>query len=167
MSDGAGGGGMESKKDRTAAGTSYVFVAPDPGRAVMRVAAVVALVGLVVGVTMTVADGSFWAMIVAAVAAVLLVVLWAMMQSKIPQRITVKGSTIQIRRDGRVDEFDLEDPNVDIRVSDGEIAFAHYMDRWVVVRSRDVDWKVFSDVVMHYQNKADAYAEQRDRRFNS
>jgi hypothetical protein len=167
MSDGAGGGSMESKKDRKAAATSYVFVAPDPGRAVMRVAAVAALVGLVAGVTLTVADGSLWAMIVAAVAAVLLVVLWAMMQSKIPQRITVRGSTIQIRRDGRVDEFDLEDPNVDIRVSDGEIAFAHYMDRWVVVRSRDVDWKVFSDVVMHYQNKADEYAEQRDRRFNS
>ena len=50
---------------------------------------------------------------------------------------------------------------------DGEIAFAHYMDRWVVVRSSDVDWKVFSDVVMHYQNKADLYAAERDERFNS
>ena len=49
----------------------------------------------------------------------------------------------------------------------GEIAFAHYMDRWVVVRSSDVDWKVFSDVVMHYQNKADIYAAERDERFNS
>ena len=49
---------------------------------------------------------------------------------------------------------------------DGEIAFAHYMDRWVVVRSRDVDWKVFSDVVMHYQNKADRNAEERDKRFS-
>ena len=35
------------------------------------------------------------------------------------------------RRPGR--HFDLEDPAVDIRVNDGEIAFAHYMDRWVVV----------------------------------
>ena len=67
---------------------------------------------------------------------------------------------------GSVDTFDLEDPGVDIRVKDGEIAFAHYMDRWVVVRSRDVDWKVFSDVVMYYQNKADQNAEERDRRFN-
>lgn len=158
---------MDSKRDRkAAAATNYVFVAPDPGRAVMRVAALIAGAALVVGVTLTITERNFWAMIVAAVAAVLLVVLWAMMQSKIPQRITVRGSSIQIRRDGRVDQFDLEDPNVDIRVSDGEIAFAHYMDRWVVVRSRDVDWKVFSDVVMHYQNKADLYAEERDKRFN-
>jgi hypothetical protein len=89
-----------------------------------------------------------------------------MLQSKIPQRIIVRGSKISIRRDGQVSEFDLEDPAVDIRVSDGEIAFAHYMDRWVVVRARDVDWKVFSDVVMHYQNKADLYAAERDKRFN-
>lgn len=157
---------MDSKRDRKAATTNYVFVAPDPARAVMRVAALIAGAALVVGLTLTITERSLLTVIVAAVAAVLLVVLWAMMQSKIPQRITVKGSSIQIRRDGRVDEFDLEDPNVDIRVSDGEIAFAHYMDRWVVVRSRDVDWKVFSDVVMHYQNKADLYAEERDKRFN-
>ena len=98
--------------------------------------------------------------------AVALVVCWAMLQSSIPQRITVRGALVQIRRDGRVDTFDLEDPAVDIRVKDGEIAFAHYMDRWVVVRSKDVDWKVFSDVVMYYQNKADHNAEERDRRFN-
>ncbi len=158
---------MDSKRDRKAAATNYVFVAPDPARAVMRVAALIAGAALVVGLTLTITERNFWTVIVAAVAAVLLVVVWAMMQSKIPQRITVNGSSIQIRRDGRVDQFDLEDPNVDIRVSDGEIAFAHYMDRWVVVRSRDVDWKVFSDVVMHYQNKADLYAEERDKRFNS
>jgi hypothetical protein len=106
-------------------------------------------------------------MLVTGVAAALLVILWSMLQAKIPQRITVDGSMIQIRRDGQVDSFDLEDPAVDIRVSDGEIAFAHYQDRWVVVRARDVDWKVFSDVVMHYQNKADLYAEERDKRFNA
>ena len=157
---------MDPKKVIKAPADNYVFVAPDAGRLVMRIGMVASLVALCVGGTLTFTQKNFWAMVVTAVAAVLLVVIWAMLQSKIPQRITVRGSTIQIRRDGRVDQFDLEDPAVDIRVSDGEIAFAHYMDRWVVVRARDVDWKVFSDVVMHYQNKADLYAEERDKRFN-
>ena len=157
---------MDSSKNVKAPAENYVFVAPDAGRLVMRVGMVSALVALCVGATLTVTEQNFWAMVVTAVAGVSLVVLWAMLQSKIPQRITVRGSMISIRRDGKVDSFDLEDPAVDIRVSDGEIAFAHYMDRWVVVRARDVDWKVFSDVVMHYQNKADLYAEERDRRFN-
>ena len=125
-----------------------------------------ALVALCVGATLTITERNFTAMVVTGVAVVVLVVLWALLQSKIPQRITVEDTIIQIRRDGRVDRFDLEDPAVDIRVSDGQIAFAHYMDRWVVVRSRDVDWKVFSDVVMHYQNRADINAEERDKRFN-
>ena len=125
------------------------------------------LVALCVGATLSVSERNVGAMVVTAVSAVLLVILWSMMQAKIPQRITVRGSSIQIRRDGRVDQFDLEDPAVDIRVKDGEIAFAHYMDRWVVVRSRDVDWKVFSDLVMYYQDKADRYAEERDKRFSS
>jgi hypothetical protein len=158
---------MDPKKSRKAPSSNYVFVAPDSGRSVLRMSMLASLVALCVGATLTVTQRNFWAMVVTAVAAVLLVVIWAMLQAKIPQRITVQGSMIQIRRDGQVDEFDLEDPAVDIRVSDGEIAFAHYMDRWVVVRARDVDWKVFSDVVMHYQNKADMYAEQRDKRFNS
>jgi hypothetical protein len=157
---------MDPKKDKKSPSSNYVFVAPDAGRTFMRVAMVASLVALCVGATLTVTEKNFWAMVVTGVSAVALVVIWAMLQAKIPQRITVQGSMIQIRRDGRVDEFDLEDPAVDIRVSDGEIAFAHYMDRWVVVRSRDVDWKVFSDVVMHYQNKADTYAEERDKRFN-
>jgi hypothetical protein len=157
---------MDPKKERKAPHSNYVFVAPDSGRSVLRISMFVSLIALCVGATLTVTDRNFWAMVVTAVAAVLLVVIWALLQAKIPQRITVQGSTIQIRRDGQVDEFDLEDPAVDIRVSDGEIAFAHYMDRWVVVRARDVDWKVFSDVVMHYQNKADMYAAERDKRFN-
>jgi len=157
---------MDPKKDLKSPATNYVFVARDRGRWFMRELMVGSLVALCVGVTLTVTERSFLAMVIAAVAGVSLVVLWALLQSKIPQRITVQGSIIQIRRDGRVDKFDLEDPAVDIRVSDGEIAFAHYMDRWVVVRSRDVDWKVFSDVVMHYQTNADLYAAERDRRFN-
>ncbi len=158
---------MDRRKHLKSPSDNYVFVAPDAGRLMVRVAMVLSLVALCVGGTLTITQREFWAMVVTGVSGVLLVLTWATLQAKIPQRITVRGSMIQIRRDGRVDEFDLEDPAVDIRVSDGEIAFAHYMDRWVVVRARDVDWKVFSDVVMHYQNKADEYAAQRDKRFNS
>lgn len=158
---------MATKKDTKTLGKHYVFVAPDPGRRVMRGASVAALMALCIGATLSLTQRNVWAMVVTALAVVCLVILWAMLQSNIPQRITVEGSRISIRRDGHVDSFDLEDPSVDIRVSDGEIAFANYQDRWVVVRARDVDWKVFSDVVMHYQNKADLYAEARDKRFNS
>ncbi len=157
---------MDPKTTRKAEQVDYVFVAPDPGRRVLRATLFLALVGLCVGITLSISDRDLWTMILAGVSAVGLVTCWAMLQSSIPQRITVRGPSVQIRRDGRVDTFDLEDPDVDIRVKDGEIAFAHYMDRWVVVRSKDVDWKVFSDVVMYYQNKADHNAEERDRRFN-
>jgi hypothetical protein len=157
---------MDPKSTRKADRIDYVFVAPDPGRRVLRATLFLALIGFCVGLTLSFSDRDLWTMILAGVSAVGLVVCWAMLQSTIPQKITVRGPHVEIRRDGRVDTFDLEDPGVDIRVKDGEIAFAHYLDRWVVVRSRDVDWKVFSDVVMYYQNKADHNAEERDRRFN-
>jgi hypothetical protein len=157
---------MDPKSTRKADRVDYVFVAPDPGRRVVRVALFLVLVGVCVGVTLSISERELWTMILAGVSAVGLVVCWAILQSSIPQRITVRGPSVQIRRDGRIDTFDLEDPGVDIRVRDGEIAFSHYLDRWVVVRSRDVDWKVFTDVVMYYQNKADRNAEERDRRFN-
>ncbi len=153
-------------KDEPRIAQRHVFVAPDPGRWLLRVTALVSLAALCIGGTMVVTQRSLEVIVGTGVAAVLFVVSWAMLQAKIPQRITVDGSIIQIRRDGKVDTFDLEDPSVDIRVRDGEIAFAHYMERWVVVRSRDVDWKVFTDVVMHHQNKADRNAEERDRRFS-
>ncbi len=158
---------MEPTSGRSGDHTDYVFVAPDPGRRLVRYASFAALVALCVGLTLSISRNSLWAMILAAAGAIGLVVCWAMLQTSIPQRITVRGASIQIRRDGQVHRFDLEDPAVDIRVKDGEIAFSHYMDRWVVVRSHDVDWKVFTDVVMYYQNKADHNAEERDRRFSS
>lgn len=157
---------MNLKKTVKPPSEHYVFVAPDASRTVMKAAMVASLMAVCVGVTLVVTELNYAAMVVTGVALVLMVILWAMLQSKIPQRITVRGSMVSIRRDGRVDEFDLEDPAVDIRVSDGEIAFAHYLDGWVVVRARDVDWKVFSDVVMHYQNTADDFAAARDERFN-
>lgn len=157
---------MSPRKDLKAPADHYVFVAPNAGRWLLRLAMLAALVTLCVGATIAVTQRNMMAGVAAGGAAAALVILWASLQAKIPQRVTVRGSMIEIRRDGKVESFDLEDPNVEIRVKDGEIAFAHYMERWVVVRSRDVDWKVFSDVVMHYQNKADQYAEERDRRFS-
>jgi hypothetical protein len=157
---------MDAKSTPKANRVDYVFVAPDPGRRVVRFTMFLSIIGLCVGVTLSFSDRETWTMVLAGASAVGLLLCWALLQSSIPQRITVRGAIVQIRRDGRIDEFDLEDPGVDIRVKDGEIAFSHYMDRWVVVRSRDVDWKVFSDVVMYWQNRADHNAEERDRRFN-
>ena len=157
---------MEPKTTRRGERTEYVFVAPAPARRLVQTGMVLALVGLGVGVTLSLSEPAIGPLALVAVSLAGLLVCWATLQASIPQRITVSGSKIQIRRDGKVHEFDLEDPNLELRVKDGEIAFAHYQDRWVVVRSRDVDWKVFSDVVMYYQNTADHNAEERDRRFN-
>ncbi len=153
--------------DKTSLEANYVFVAPNPGRWLTRAALVASLVGLSVGATLTVSERGFGAMLATGVSAVCLVVFWSVLQARIPQRITIDGPVVQVRRDGHVDRFHLEDPAVEIRVMDGEIAFSQYMDRWVVVRARDVDWRVFTDVVMHYQNKADDQAEARDKRFSS
>ncbi len=157
---------MDSKSGRSADRTDYVFVAPNPGRFFVRVFWFLALVGTCVGLTLAIRDRELWSMVLAGASAVLFVVCWAVLQASIPQRVTVRGSVISIRRHGDEARFDLTDPGVDIRVKDGEIAFANYMDRWVVVRSKDVDWKVFTDVVMYYQSKADRNAEERDRRFS-
>ena len=146
---------------------NYVFVAPNAGRSLLRLALVASLVGLCIGATLTVSERSLGSVVATGVSGACLLVLWALLQAKIPQRITIQGPVIQIRRDGRVESFDLEDPGVDIRVMDGEIAFSSYKERWIVVRARDVDWRVFTDVVMHYQNKADHHAEEKNRRFSS
>ena len=146
---------------------NYVFVAPNAGRSLLRLGLLASLVGLCVGGTLAVSERSFGAILATCISAAFLLVIWAVLQAKIPQRITIHGPVIEIRRDGHVDSFDLEDPGVEIRVMDGEIAFSSYMERWVVVRARDVDWKVFTDVVMHYQDKADRHAEERNRRFSS
>jgi len=156
---------MEPRRTQKPPADKYVFVERRPGRLLLRVALMVSALLLCVAAIVAVVERSVTAVVVAGVAAGCLVVLWAILQISIPQRITVEGSMIEIRRNGQTERFDLEDPGVDIRVGDGEIAFAHYMDRWVVVRSRDVDWKVFSDIVMLYQNNADRYAEERDKRF--
>ena len=146
---------------------NYVFVAPNAGRSLLRFGLLASLVGGCVGGTLAVTERSIGAVLATCVSAAFLLVFWALLQAKIPQRITIRGAVVEVRRDGHVDTFDLEDPGVEIKVMDGEIAFSSYMERWVVVRSRDVDWKVFTDVVMYYQNKADRHAEERNRRFSS
>jgi hypothetical protein len=105
--------------------------------------------------------------ILTVVLAVLAVAQWTLLQARIPQRIEVEKSVITIIKSGHSERYDLVDPGVELRVRDGEIAFAHYMKPWSVVRAKDVDWKVFTDVVMHYQNRADLNALLRDQRFKS
>ena len=146
-------------------GEQHVFVAPSPGRKVVGLLILLAVGGLAVSLV-ELSRAQTPALVAAAVGcAVVLVGGWTYLRARIPQRITVNRAIIEIRRDGHVHRYDLEDPGVDIRVRDGEIAFAHYMDNWVLVSARDVDWKTFSDVVMHYQNNADHNAEARDQRF--
>jgi hypothetical protein len=121
----------------------------------------------VTGYTAATLGGGRQPVVVAVVAAVLAVAQWTLLQARIPQRIEVNKSVITIIKSGRRERYDLVDPGVELRVRDGEIAFAHYMKPWSVVRAKDVDWKVFTDVVMHYQNRADLNALLRDQRFKS
>ena len=147
-------------------GVQHVFVAPSPGRKVLGVLIVVALVGLGASLLQLSRARTTPVVALAVVCGLVVVGGWTCLKARIPQRITVNGPIIDIRRDGHTHRYDLEDPAVDIRVRDGEIAFAHYMDNWVLVSARDVEWKTFTDVVMHYQNNADHNAERRDERFS-
>ena len=70
---------MDPKSTRRSERTDYVFVAPDPGRRVLRVTLFLALVGLCVGLTLTISDRDLWTMVLAGVSAVGLVVCWAML----------------------------------------------------------------------------------------
>src|SRR4051812_10511280 len=112
---------MEPKTTRRAHRTDYVFVAPAPVRRLIQTVLVMSLVGLGVGVTLSVSELAIGPLLLLGVSVAGLLVCWAMLQASIPQRITVSGARIQIRRDGEVHEYDLEDPGVDIRVRDGEI----------------------------------------------
>ncbi|GAB3663284.1 hypothetical protein GCM10027596_26220 [Nocardioides korecus] len=155
---------MSTSTDKV--GGQHVFVAPSPGRKVVGVLIVAGLVGLGWSLLQLSSTRTTPLTVLAAVCGLVVVGGWTYLKARIPQRITVDRAIIEIRRDGHTHRYDLEDPAVDIRVRDGEIAFAHYMDNWVLVSARDVDWKTFSDVVMHYQNNADHNAERRDERFS-
>ena len=68
---------MDPRPTRKAERTDYVFVAPSPGRRVIRATFFLALIGLCVGVTLTISDRDLWTMMLAGVSAIALVVCWA------------------------------------------------------------------------------------------
>lgn len=147
---------------------SYRFVAPQRSRPFILggLLAMLVLAGVSVYLALTdTGDARIW--VVGAAACVLVAVaLLTLLQTRIPQVVTIQNSIIEIRRSGHTERFDLVDPTVEVLGRDGEIAFRCYDGRFAVVKSRDVDWRVFTDVVMHYQNHADLKAEQRKGRFS-
>jgi hypothetical protein len=143
----------------------HVFVAPDRGRDLAKWCLFTSLVVATVGLAITARQPGLFPGLVAGLGAFFGVVCWAALLARVPQRVTIRGPVIEIQRTGRSHTYDLEDPAVDVRVRDGEIAFGYYLDNWTTVRATEVDWKVFSDVVMELQNRADRNAEERERRF--
>ena len=143
----------------------YTFVAPSPGRRIVMLTLMFTVLGLIyMGYQLTVkADDATIGITVAL--ALLVVAQWTFLQACIPQRIDIDKSVITINRSGTIKRYDLVDPGLEVRVRDGEIAFANYLEPWTVVKAREVTWSVFIDVLMHYQNKADLNAELRDQRF--
>jgi hypothetical protein len=143
----------------------YTFVAPSPGRRVMMITLMFTILGgIYAGYQITMGAGQLAVVFLVALA-VLAVAQWVLLQTYIPQRIDIDKSVITINRNGRLLRYDLVDPGLEVRVRDGEIAFAHYMEPWTVVRAKDVKWHVFIDVLMHYQTRADVNADLRDQRF--
>ncbi|MBV9831705.1 MAG: hypothetical protein JOZ82_08910 [Marmoricola sp.] len=143
----------------------YTFVAPSPVRRVVMLTLMFTVLGLIyMGYQLTVkADDETIGTTIAL--ALLAVAQWTFLQACIPQRIDIDKSVITINRSGTIKRYDLVDPGLEVRVRDGEIAFANYMEPWTVVKAREVTWSVFIDVLMHYQNRADINAELRDQRF--
>lgn len=152
--------------DRTAPAEVYRFVAPSRSYRTLQIVSVLTLVGAVVlGIAGLVLEDTSL-LIGTGVGAAVTLVLWTVMSSKVPQRVTLTNSIVEIKKSGRTETFDLVDPNVEVLGRDGEMAFRYYDGRVVVIRAQDVDWEVFTDVVMHYQNFADDRAIERTRRFN-
>ena len=143
----------------------YTFVARSPARRLLMITLMFTLLFAIYAGYLVVTVGGKDVVILTVVMAVLAVGQWTLLQARIPQRIEVEKSVITIVKSGHRERYDLVDPGVELRVRDGEIAFAHYMKPWSVVRAKDVDWRVFTDVVMHYQNRADLNAVLRDQRF--
>jgi hypothetical protein len=139
----------------------YRFVAPHRSRNVAVFVLLASIVVALLGGFVAVTKHSTSATVVVGTAAVIAVMLWGTLMVWSPQVVTVDFSVIVIKRGHHVERFDLVDPNVDMRVVDGEIAFTHYDGRWVSVLAADVDWKEFTNVVMFYQNHADRKAVER------
>jgi hypothetical protein len=143
----------------------YTFVAPSPGRRMMMITLMFTTLGLIYAGWRATEGAGQPAVIALIGLAVLTVAQWGLLQTYIPQRIEIDKSVITINRNGHLTRYDLVDPGLEVRVRDGEIAFAKYMEPWFVVRARDVKWHVFIDVLMHYQTRADVNADLRDQRF--
>jgi hypothetical protein len=143
----------------------YTFVAPSPGRRVMMITLMFTVLGIIYVVRQLTLSAERPTIILLIVLAVLAVAQWVLLQTYIPQRIDIDKSVITINRNGHLQRYDLVDPGLEVRVRDGEIALAKYMEPWSVVRAKDVKWHVFIDVLMHYQTRADVNADLRDQRF--
>lgn len=155
-----------SRDDLVAPATTYRFVARTRGRAVAVGGMIGALALLVVGGLRAYQTQAPEWIALAVVGALCAVPIWAMLGTTVPQVVEVTNSVIQIHKNGRTERFDLVDPNVEILAVDGAVAFRAYDGRQSVVRSQDVEWKKFVDMVMHYQNYADRKAVERTERFN-
>jgi hypothetical protein len=143
----------------------YEFEAPDPARAVMRLVLGVLGAGALAAAAYAADTRTHSAVLLLVGVVGAFVLFWTMLASRSPQLIDVERSIITIRRGSRSERFDLVDPNVQLSVRDGQMAFRYYDGRNVVVRPSEVDWPAFLNVVMHYQNFADAKAVEKEARF--
>jgi hypothetical protein len=143
----------------------YEFEAPDPTRTLMRLMLGLLAAGAVAATVYAVDVRTHQAVLTVAGVVAGFVLMWTMLASRSPQRITVDRSIITIRRGSRSERFDLVDPNVQISVRDGQMALRYYDGRHVAIRPSEVDWPAFVNVVMHYQNYADEKAADKEARF--
>ena len=58
---------MDHRSARKADRVDYVFVAPDPGRRVVRITLFLCLIGMCVGVTLSISDRQLWSLLLAGV----------------------------------------------------------------------------------------------------
>lgn len=145
----------------------YVFVAPSIGRRLVQIGLLFTALAMIWSSYELMSTGGTEMLALTVGAAILIVAQWTILQAWIPQRIVIEKSVITIiKKTGRT-QYDLVDPGVEVRVRDGAIALAHYLQPWSVVYARDVSWHEFIDVLMHYQSRADVNAELRDARFRS
>lgn len=143
----------------------YEFEAPDPARALMRLTLGVLAAGAVAATAYAVDTRTHQAVLILAGVLAGLLLLWTLLASRSPQRVSVDKSIITIRRGSRMERFDLVDPNLQIAVRDGQMALRYYDGRHVAIRPSEVDWPSFVNVVMHYQNYADEKAADKEARF--
>ena len=137
---------------RTSAGR-YRFVAPAPGRRLVALGLATALVLLVCAAYAAHLGGGGAAVTGMGAAALGVVVFWTVLGARLPQEVIVRGSLVMITRDRHTVSFDLDDPGVDVLIGGETICFSHYLEPWVVVRARDVDWDIFCSVVRdHLEN---------------